>query len=173
MLLKARRLGLVTRSEMIALAVARGCSHYQGGSEPEPDTPLSKEQFSDAELAVALLSPCLPYDQRALRVGAQILSSRANRPSSLAFLAIKERAVAAVRYLACLGKEAEPQETFWEELLAALPPPSARWPEPTAGSMPHPSRFRSETGRTNPRDRLTRGRPLKVWLRPTGKVEKV
>lgn len=173
LLLKAGRLGLSAHPEMIALAVARGCSHYRGGSEPALDAALSKEQFSDAELAVALLSPCLPYDQRALRVGAQLLGSRANRPRSLAFLAVKERAVSVVRHLARLGKEAEPREIFWRELLAALPSPSSRWPEPAAGSMPHPSRFRSETGRTSPRNRLTLGGPLKVWLRPAERAKTV
>ena len=168
LLWKARRLGLSTSSEMIALAVARGCNHYQGGPEPEPGKPLSREQFSDEELAIALLSPCLPYDQRALRVGAQMLGSHLNRPGPMAFLAIKERTVAALRHLACLARETDPEEPFWEELLAALPSPSARWPEPIAGSMPHPNRFRSETGRTSPRDRVTHGGPLKVWLRPEG-----
>jgi hypothetical protein len=152
LLRKAHRLGLSTQSQLIALAVARGRRHYQDGSEAESAPPLGQEQFSDEELATALLSPCLPYDQRAIRVGAQMLGSRANRPEPLAFLAIKERTVTVVRYLARLAKESEPQEPYWKELLAALPPPSARYPEPAPEVLPHSSRFRSETGRTSPRD---------------------
>jgi hypothetical protein len=77
------------------------------------------------------------------------------------------------RLLARLAKESEPQEPYWKELLAALPPPSARYPEPAPEVLPHSSRFRSEAGRTSPRDPRTHGGPLRVWLRPAARLSTV
>ena len=56
-----------------------------------PAQPPPRAAFSDEELAIALLSPCLPYNLRAVRAGAQMLGSRSNQPRRLALLACKER----------------------------------------------------------------------------------
>ena len=163
LLRKAREVGLHGASELIALAIARGCQHYRGGPEPVPTEPLPRAVFSDEELAVALLSPCLPYDPRAVRVGAQMLGSHGNQPRRLALLARRERAENVVRHVAVAGQLTEPCEPFWEELLAALPSRSAL----PAGVLPHPSRFRIETGLTNPSDLAGRGGSQMKWLRPS------
>jgi len=54
---KAHRLGLGPR-ELEVLAAQRGCSHYSNGSEPEEPLAL-EEEFSNEELAIALLSTAL------------------------------------------------------------------------------------------------------------------
>ena len=118
LLRRAKEVGLHGTAELIGLAIARGCRHYGGGSEPMPTEPPSRETFSDEELAVALLSPCLAYSPRALRVGAQMMGSRRNRP----------------------------------------------------GVLPHPSRFRSETGLTNPFSSAMGDRQQATWLRPSSAV---
>ena len=167
LLRKARGLGLQGVPELVGLAIARGCRHYQGGTEPIPQMPVPSIEFSDEELAICLLSPSLPYNQRTVRLGAQLLGSRGNQPSRLALLAQAEHAEEIVRYIATAGRHTEPHEPFWGELLAALPPASPNSPAIAAGVLPHPSRFRLETGRTAPSDPVTHGGPRVVWLRPS------
>jgi hypothetical protein len=167
LLRKAREAGLYGASELIGLAIARGCLHYQGGPEPVPAVPLAPAAFSDEELAIALLSPCLPYSLRAIRAGAQMLGSRGSQPRRLALLACQERAENVVRHIAVAGRQTEPQEPFWVELLGALPPASPLVSAIPPGVLPHPSRFRIETGITDPSNPVTRGGPRMTWLRPS------
>ena len=152
---KARRLGLGPR-ELETLAVQRGCRHYATGSEPE--RPLaSEDEFSNEELAIALLSTALPYEPHSIRCGAAMLGAENNEPRRLARLALLERSVALVRYVAEAGKRFEPANRFWQELLAALPAA----PPPKSGVLPHPTRFVAMTGFTR------RGRETVVeWQRP-------
>src|SRR5271165_4169943 len=118
LLQKARRLGLGPR-ELQILAVQRGCRHYSNGSEP--DEPLVPEsEFSDEELAIALLSPALPYEPHSIRCGAAMLGANSNDSRRLARLAVMERAVLPVRYVAEAGRRFEPEQGFWQELLKAL-----------------------------------------------------
>ena len=166
LLRRAGAVGLPDAAALIALAVARGCRHYQGGLEAVPASPVSQEAFSDEELAIALLSPCLPYSPRAIRVGAQMLGSRRNQPARLALLARRERAENVVRHVAVAGRQTEPEEPFWQELLAALPPASPHRSVLPTGVLPHPSRFRSETGLTNPFGSAVGGGLPVTWLRP-------
>jgi len=155
LLIKATRLGL-TPETLPILAVQRGCVHYSSGTEPS--LPLAtKEQFSDEELAVALLSTALPYDPHSIRCGAAMLSASDNIPQRLARLASLERCVALVRHIAEAGSRFEPEDLFWTKLLAALPPSSP----PKAGVFPHPTRFVTITGFTR------KGPGLVVeWQRP-------
>ena len=110
---KAKGSGLHDASALIGLAIARGCWHNQGGPEPVLGAPLPRAAFSNGELAITLLSPCLPYSLRAVRVGAQMLGSRGNRPKQLALLARQERAESVVRHIATDGQQTEPRESFW------------------------------------------------------------
>ncbi len=152
---KARRLGLGPR-ELHVLAAQRGCRHYSNGSEP--DEPLASESdFSNEELAMALLSPALPYDPHSIRCGAAMLGAEGNQPRRLARMAVMERCVAPARHVAEAGRRFEPENPFWEELLQALP----RTPVPPSGVFPHPTRFVAMTGLTR------RGAGLVVeWQRP-------
>lgn len=166
LLRKARSAGLHDSSALIGLAVVRGCQHYHGGPEPQPTKPPSLAAFSDEELVIALLSPCLPYNPRAVRVGAQMLGSRRNQPARLALLARRERAETVVRHIAAAGQQTEPDEPFWQELLAALPPASPPRSVLPPGVLPHPSRFRSEIGLLNPFNSVPGGKHRVTWLRP-------
>ncbi len=152
---KARRLGLGPR-ELEILAVPRGCIHYSNGAEPT--RPLATEdEFSNEDLALALLSTALPYDPHSIRCGAAMLSAEGNDPKRLAHRAVMECCVTPIRYVAEAGRRFEPDVSFWKELLDALP--AAR--PPRAGVLPHPTRFVAMTGFTR------RGPELVVeWQRP-------
>ena len=167
LLRKASWLGLHDAPALIGLAIARGCFHYQSGPEPLPSAPPSRAAFSDEELAIALLSPSLPYSPRAMRVGAQMLGSRNNQPQRLALLARRERAENLVRHIAAAGQQTEPQEAFWQELLAALAATSPTRSKVPPGVLPHPSRFRSEAGVLPPLHLATGSKPATTWLRPS------
>lgn len=67
LLMKARRLGLPTGEHREALAVARGVHYYGGGTLPKVP-PVSFEQLSNEELAMALLSIAAPYSPQSLQV---------------------------------------------------------------------------------------------------------
>ena len=155
LLRKARRLG-VGPSELEILAVQRGCIHYSTGAEP---TRLlaTEEEFSNEDLALALLSTALRYDPHSLRCGAAMLGAEGNDPQRLARRAVMERCVTPVRHVAEAGRRFEPEHAFWKQLLDALPP--GRPPRP--GVLPHPTRFVAMTGFTR------RGPGLVVeWQRP-------
>ena len=155
LLTKARRLGLGP-GELEILAAQRGCRHYSTGTEPEQ--PLASErEFSNEELAIALLSTALRYDPHSIRCGAAMLSADGNDPRRLARMAVMERCVVPVRHVAEAGRRYEPENRFWAELLDALP--SA--PSPKSGVLPHPTRFVAMTGFTR------QGPGLVVeWQRP-------
>jgi hypothetical protein len=155
-LAKARRLGLGPR-ELELLAVQRGCDYYHNG-EVLPPLRISVAQFSNAELAIALLNPALRYDPQTLRLGAAMLSAAGNTPEETARLAQMERCQGVVRYIAEAGRRFEPGNPFWAELLALLPAS----PPLKSGVLPHPTRFVAMTGFTR------RGVETVVeWIRPT------
>lgn len=152
---KARRLGLGPK-ELEILAVQRGCDYYHDGS-PLPPPSVAPSEFSDVELAIALLNPALRYDPQTLRLGAAMLSAEGNDPAELARLARMERAEAIVRYVASAGKRFEPANPFWTTLLALLP----LGPPPKSSVVPHPTRFIAMTGITR------RGvETVTEWIRP-------
>lgn len=152
---KAARLGLKAEA-LQTLAVQRGCRHYSSGEEP-PVALASEAQLSNEELAVALLCVALPYDPHGIRCGAAMMGAEGNSPPRLIQLAIQERSVAPVRYVAECGRKFEPANLFWSEILAGLP----ESPEPKSGVLPHPTRFVAMTGFTR------KGPGLVVeWQRP-------
>src|SRR5947207_14179874 len=73
LLRKARRLGLDAEG-LERLAIQRGCDYYDSGKPFEP-LEVSTEQFSNAELAIALLNPALRYSPQTLRLGAAMLNA--------------------------------------------------------------------------------------------------
>ncbi len=156
LLLKANRLGLHSPELLESLAVARGCWHYRSpGLVAAPE--VSEVDLSNEELAVALLSPCLPYSPHSIRVGAAMLGATGNDVATLVRLAIAERNVAVLRYVAAAALRFEPDNSFWLRLLEGLP----ETPPLPDGVMPHPTRFVSMTG-------MTRWgmRRVTIWVRP-------
>jgi hypothetical protein len=155
LLQKARRLGLGAE-RLEQLAIQRGCDYYHNG-EPLPPAAVSVEEFSNEELAMALLNPALRYDPQTIRFGAAMLGAEGNDVHCLVRLATMERCESIVRYIAAAGKKYEPANSFWEQLLSLLPPASP----PKSGVVPHPTRFIAMTG-------FTRRGPeiITQWIRP-------
>jgi hypothetical protein len=157
LLRKAERLGL-DADGLERLAIQRGCDYYDSG-ELEPPLGISTEQYSNAEIAVALLNPALRYDPQTLRLGAAMLAAPGNTPEEIAWLAVLERCESVVRYVAEAGRKFEKDNPFWIRLLQMLPPR----PLPKSGVLPHPTRFVAMTGFTR------RGTETVVeWIRPSG-----
>lgn len=153
---KAKGLGLGA-PELERLAIERGCDYYGGDNLP-PLVWVSLEQFSNAELAMALLNPALRYHPQTVRLGAAMLSADGNDPDEIARLAVMERCERVVRYVAEAGQKFEPHNPFWPGLLQRLPPGAP----PRSGVLPHPTRFVAMTG-------FTRRGPETIveWIRPT------
>lgn len=155
LLIKARRLGLEAEG-LERLAIQRGCDYYHEG-EPLPPLTVTREQFSDEELAIALLNPSLRYHPQTLRLGAAMLGAEGNDPETIARLAKYERCEPLVRYVAEAGKQFEPENEFWKKLLSLLP----ATPPPKSSVVPHPTRFVAMTGITR------RGiETVTEWIRP-------
>jgi hypothetical protein len=155
LLMKAKRVGLNAEG-LERLAIQRGCDYYDNGEKLAPVL-VSREQFSNEELAIALLNPALRYSPQTIRLGAAMLSAPGNDPRRLAQLARMELAEAVVHYVALAGQKYEPQNSFWTELLSLLP----EKPAPKSGVLPHPTRFVAMTGITR------RGtETVTEWIRP-------
>jgi hypothetical protein len=153
----AARLGLLTEEALVEEAVARGCFHYMQHLGHPPAQRVSESEFSNEELAIALLSIANRYEPWLIRVGAMLLSDPANDPHKLARLALSEKCEAVVREIALAGLRYEPESAFWTTLLSLLP----ETPPLKSGVMPHHTRFVSMPGLVGPK---TRGETK--WLRP-------
>jgi hypothetical protein len=152
---KAKRLRLNV-ADLEQLAIERGCDYYDVfGAKQSPGAAIT--DFTNAELAIALLNPALPYAPHTIRLGAAMLSAEDNSPEEIAKLAQAEHCVPVVRYIAEAGRKFEPNNSFWTDLLNLLPAS-----EPVrSGVLPHPTRFVAMTG-------FTRHGPETIieWIRP-------
>jgi hypothetical protein len=138
---RAAALGLTDGTALAALAALRGVRYYAAPARelsPAPEV----SAFSNAELAIALLHPAVPWEPHRIRLGAAVLAADDVEPRKLAHLAVQERCEAVVRHIAEAGAACEPDHPFWRHLLAALGPGG---PIP-AGVLPHPTRFVAATG---------------------------
>lgn len=157
LLAKARGLGLELPLGLDQLAVQRGCDYYRP-NVPEPPPPnVSREEFSDEELIIALLAGGLPHSPRCIRLAAALLGKQGIDVQAIVHLAVRERCVAALRYIVECASEVEPSNEAWHYLLAELPVAA----KPRTDALPHPSRFYAMTG-------ITRGRIgiVRQWIRP-------
>ena len=152
---KAARLGLDAEG-LERLAIQRGCNYDHEG-DPLPPSTVSGAEFSDEQLALALLNPALRYHPQTLRLGAAMLGASGNSPERIAGLALEERSEQLVRYVAEAGHRFEPANPFWNCLLALLPVTEP----PDSSVVPHPTRFVAMTGITR------RGVGIVTqWIRP-------
>ena len=152
---KASRLGL-DAAKLEELAIQRGCDYYErNDSAAAPPVPV--EEFSNLELALALLNPALRYHPQTLRLGAAMLGAPENVPEEIARCAELERCESVVRYIAEAGKKFEPENPFWIALLKLLPAVEP----PKSSVMPHPTRFVSMTGFTR-----NGTETVAEWIRP-------
>ncbi len=165
LLQKAIGFGLQLPDDLERLAIVRGCRYYDGRNERdqlrrELRFQIKLEDLSNAELAVALLSPELPGSLYRQRLGSALLSSPEVDPTELATLARHEGCADMVRYIAECGQEVEPEERFWDDLLSLLPdmPPPAK--------PPHITRLIAMTGITRQGVGIVR-----QWIRPGAPLE--
>lgn len=150
----ARR-GLKTADSIAREAQRRGLDYYMASDAQQVDTPISDTKIE--ELVVALIHPCLPWEPQRFRLAAALMAAPEVNADLLAALAIQERAASALVAIARAGREAEPEEAFWKNLLARLLGEISI----PSGVMPHPSRYMVIPGKVRPG---TTGRPH--WVRP-------
>ena len=152
---KANRAGLSLPLDLERLAVARGCDYYNRNLAPRVPL-LGDVPLSNAELAIALVTPALRPTAREVRLAAALLGAQDVEPKEVAGLAVQENCVEVVRYIAQCGKRFEPLKSFWQQLLECLPEVDI-----DETRFPHPTRFVEMTG-------IDRGRiGLETrWIRP-------
>jgi hypothetical protein len=116
--------------------------------------------FSNAELAIALMSPALHPGAREIRLAAALLGAPDVNPAEVSALAVHENCADIVRHIALSGLRFESRNPFWQTLLDLLP--EIQIP---ADRYPHPSRFVEMTG-------IDRGKVglITRWIRPRGAV---
>ena len=167
LLMKARRVGIGMPGDLERLAVRRGLRYYDShgdsmrSRQTAGDAPSLEAlgDFSNEELALALLSLSSPYSLRRMRMGAAMLAAEGNCPERIARLARRERCDVLVRYIAQCGHHVEPDNPFWNTLLDHLQPAA---PPTRPDVLPHPTRFVAMSGLSR------RGKGLvSQWIRPT------
>ena len=162
---KTKRLGVRTPEDLQHIALARGLRYFgqinlaSDGLRPESPMPaLDREHFSNEELAIALMSPSLPYSLTRLRMAAAMLGANGNSAEKILRLARMERCEPIVRHIAECAAQVEPLHPLWQTLLKNLPAQPALRPD----ALPHPTRFVAMSGL----DRS--GRNLRAqWVRPS------
>jgi hypothetical protein len=161
---KARCLGLMEPENWVALAVQRGCYHY---SNPEKTAKLiSRTEFSDEELSALLLSVANPYNPLLIRVAAQLLSAPGTDIRLLARLCQLENALCPLAWIAQAAAATEPGNETWTELCREIDKLTRRKITFPEAVLPHPSRFRIETGF----QRFSINKTIeRRWLRPIPK----
>ncbi len=166
LLMKAGRIGLKKPEDLEKLAVRRGLRYYDSYGDTKllphdqdgSSINANEDVLSNEELALALISPATPYSLQRLRMSAAMIAAQGNKPETIAFLAQRERSEPIVRHIAQCGSEAEPNNPFWNKLLALLP----QTPAPAIDVLPHLTRFVAMTGLT----RAGKGNRMQ-WIRPT------
>ncbi len=161
LLQKARRLGVRAPEDLERIALERGLRYF-GCAAPPVDgngtAPVPQpEQFPNEELAIALMSPSLPYSLNRLRMAAAMLGADGISAGKILRLARMERCETVVRHIAECAAAVEPAHRLWRALLQELPVPPPLAPD----ILPHASRFVAMSGL----DRT--GRNMRVqWIRP-------
>ncbi len=153
---KARKYGLVTVEEVIALAIERGCTHYRGTTRANAPL-ISRDQISNTELVALLLLNQQNYSPTAIRCAAQLARSPDVTAPQLALVAKKERIERQLSHIAKAGVEHDDQAVeFWQSVLDQL----QAVPREREEHLPHWSRFVSSPG-------IQRGQMVKsIWLMP-------
>lgn len=162
---KTKRLGVRTPEDLEHIAIARGLRYF-GQIMARSDEPVWKPQmpamdpvlFPNEELAMALMSPALPYSLNRLRMAAAMLGADDISAEKILRLARLERCETIVRHIAECASKVEPDHKLWITLLEHLPAAPALSPD----ILPHPSRFVAMSGF----DRF--GKNLRMqWIRPS------
>jgi hypothetical protein len=137
---KAREVGLSLPQDLERLAIMRGCGYYDRDLPPRVP-PLGEVAFSNGELAVALMVPSLHPSAREIRLAAAMLGAPDVDAQQVSALAVREKCVDIVGYIARCGRRFESDNIFWQNLLGLLPKVSI-----DTNKLPHPTRFVEMTG---------------------------
>ena len=145
LLAKARKLGILTGGHLEALALARGYT-LPGESILVPPIYSSDawtDEFGDADLAFALLSPGLEFSERSICRGTFILLRLvdATEPYVLARAAIKEHSRQVLRHVAGIGLRCNPHHPRWRTLAGIIGLLSNDLPALPEGAMPDDAIF--------------------------------
>jgi hypothetical protein len=158
LLRKARRLGVSTLRDAIAVAVQRGCRHYQAAAGSVSAADPGRLELPDDELVILLLLGEQPYDPFAIRCAAQLARSPEIDPGRLARLAVRERCERVLAHIAREGLDRDPDgQSHWATILEHIGPPPKRDEE----NLPHGTRFVSMPGFQRG------GHAQPQWLTPT------
>jgi len=157
---KAKRLGVASPDDLEEIAIARGLRYFgqaSGFGNGNTMDALNPENFTNGELAIALMSPSLPYSLTRLRMAGAMLGAEDVSPPEILRLARLERCETIVRHIAECAFKVEPLQPLWTTLLEHLP----HLPPPPPDILPHPSRFVAMSGfdRTGRTNRMQ-------WIRP-------
>jgi hypothetical protein len=154
LLAKLRGLGIEIPLDLERLAFARGCTYYERELPPR-SAPLGDVPVSNAELAIALITPSIGSSARNIRLAAALLGGEGVDAGEVASLARRENCAEVVRYIAECGRSFEPENNFWRSLLENLPIGRSNV------EFPHPTRFVEMTG-------IDRGKVglFTRWIRP-------
>ncbi|MFK7909827.1 MAG: hypothetical protein AB8F34_04410 [Akkermansiaceae bacterium] len=99
---------------------------------------VGREELSDEELAVAMISGGRKYEPTLIRCAAQLMRAEGVSPERLLFLAKREKTERVLLHIARAGCEHDPEgRDFWQQIQSGLPAKVWR-AEPR---LPHWSRF--------------------------------
>lgn len=142
LLRKARRLGIGSVEDMIALAASRGCSHYTPGTR-SVSIPTPANELGNEELTILLIIGENSYEPTAIRCAAQLARSPGIMSAQLARLALMEKCERVLAHIARAGIDHDADgAAFWQDLLNRLHAPPAR----QESALPHWTRFVSMPG---------------------------
>ncbi len=150
----AKAVGL-SRSELVAAAVDRGCGYY---ASLWPDlAPRNLAWLPHEILGCALLrGPKDAETFQAARCGTMVLSDLGNVPQLIAAAARDLQVTGRVAHIARLGLQADQHPDFWQGVLVALPKAASE----ELDFLPGVSRLVAETRRSGPNQG-----PVRTWLR--------
>lgn len=147
--------GGLSRSELLAAAVVRGCGYY--ASLWQDLAPSNLTRLPHEILGCALLRG--PQDAetfQAIRCGAMVLSDLGNVPELIATAAKELQVAGRVAHLAQSGLRADEHPDFWQRVLVMLPTATGE----ELDFLPGVSRLVAETRRSGPNQG-----PVRTWLR--------
>ena len=152
---RAQRLGLSLPIDLERLAVLRGCDYYERDLGPRVPS-LSEVPLSNAELAIALITPSLHPSAREIRLAAALLGAPDADADEISRLAVQENCADIVRHISLCGQRFEPEHPYWQTLADLLPDVKV-----DTDRLPHPTRFVEMTG-------IDRGKvgTFTRWIRP-------
>lgn len=150
-----REVAGLSRDDLLAAAIARGCAHY---APLWPDLrPVNMAWLPHEALGCALLrGEADAATFQAIRCGVMVLSDQGNDPELIGLAATQFGVAGRVAHLAGLAFAADSHALFWEQVGHRLPPASPGDRE----FLPGVSRLVSETRRSGPGAGAARG-----WLR--------